>query len=281
MLSQKTLLFRSYERDLSDPGYAVTSGKTRHWSNALHGRLPRSPDEFRMLLDPNNPLRFNLLSYGDTYDDCRDFRIALQHSFQNTLDHSHTNMVMPKGRLGFSAIDARQFCRILSFLDTSDCISYQGYYLGAVMYRQRPSRDELLFIFGFFNDPQIYRVVRLRGLEGDLHFRIHPCTPSQASIHHNKNRICAVDFHLEKSRQDPPLEEASQDSLLPSIAAVRIREIRRLRPSHDGSYQLCNCNDLLFNKLHKGHLAGRRRQNDPEYWVLPVEEFHGIYFHEV
>lgn len=93
MLSQKTLLFRSYERDLSDPGYAVTSGKTRHWSNALHGRLPRSPDEFRMLLDPNNPLRFNLLSYGDTYDDCHDFRIALQHSFQNTLDHSQTNMV--------------------------------------------------------------------------------------------------------------------------------------------------------------------------------------------
>lgn len=260
MLKQTTLLARSYQRELLDPGYAVASSNPR-WRNLLRDRLPRSPSDTLLLLDPQHPLRFNLLSYGDTFDNRHDFLIALQQNFHATIYQGQYHTVTPKSRTGLADSEVNSFCHILSLIDTGDIVYYQGYYLGAVLYRQRTSRKELTSVFGSLKDPQAYRTIRVDELAGALHFRVQPYSPAPSTK--SKSSPYAVDFHLEPRRYDE----------LASISKVRIREFRHPRHTHDDARQLCDCRDLLYSDLH--HIAKSRR------WKVPVDEYRGIFFYEV
>lgn len=262
MLRQETLLARSYQRELLDPGYAVSSSNPR-WCNALHGHFPRSPSDIRLLLDPHNPLRFNLLSYGDTFDDRHDFLIASRNAFQTTLGQAQYHSVTTKGRTGLTQLEVNSFCHILPFIDTGDCESCHGYYLGAVLYSQRASRRELTFVFGSLHSSQDYRTIRIAQLVGDLHFRIQPYHAPSASTK-GKYRPCVIDFHLEQQRSVTAANK---------ISCVRIREFRHLRPTYDKARQLCDCRDLCYSNIH--------RSSDGHRWKVPVDEYRGIFFYEV
>lgn len=170
---------------LREPCYVFASNN--NWGKQLAGRLPSAPDDYRALLRADNPLQFRL---------CFSRTTPARSILRQAATEAQYLEYSAQGRTGLSSTEYNKFRWFLPRFDDFEDAKPFGFYIGAVLYRQRQSRDELIVVAGSVQDRQTFRTIRISHLTDNLTLRF-------VRSNYRKNTPAAVDFMLRPHPSNP------------------------------------------------------------------------------